>query len=147
MDIKELNLKVDHLAQVRKSKSSLIDLVTKLRNDFEVGIQPQLNEINLLATEIQEIQNELITVLKEAGNKSWRTNKATVSVKTATSFNIVDREKLLAKLNEMKLTKEYTRIEFIPQIKMLFEKQVFDGVEKVEKEFISVIVKKEEGKK
>lgn len=143
MDIKELNLKVDHLAELRKHKNLLNDLQNKLRMEFEATLKPQIDEVMLISNEISLLQNEILSVLKESNTKNWKTDKATVSRKSTVSYNIVDRDKVIAKLKEMKLDGEYTRVEIIPQVKLLFEKQDFDGVEKTEKEFISVIVRQD----
>ena len=144
MEIKDLNAKVDQLAELRKQKNVVKELVDKMRMDFEQTIQGKLDEVNILSTTITETQNELLAVLKEAGNKSWRTDKATITVKTINTYTIEDKAKVMKRLDEMKLTNEYTRVEFIPQIKVLFEKEAFDGVKVDKKDYISVLVKKDE---
>lgn len=144
MDIKILNEKVNELAEIRKQGALAKEFIDLQRAQFEKTIADRVEALQELRNQVNTLQDEILTVLRESNTKNWKTERATVSRKTSISYVISDKQKLLDNLKELHLDKEYTSVEFKPTIKGLFEQKDLAGVDKSEKEFISVILKKDE---
>lgn len=141
MQLTELNELVDELSETRKSKDIFKQAVAEKKAEFEESIKEHLEKVKKLEQEVEEIQHQILEALKESGSKSWKTEKATVSRKSTFSYSVRSKQEVLHYLEEKGLTDEYTSVELAPHIKALYEQAEVPGVEKVEKEFISVIVK------
>lgn len=145
MQIGELNDKVEHLVSLRKQRDVILEAIDQKKQAFEKTIEQETKLLQGLRDEITTTQDQLVSVLAKQNLKQWKIDGvATVSRKTATSFKVVDIQKTIAKLKRMKLYDEYVRVTIAPQAKTLFEKtQTFPGVEREDKDYISVLTAKE----
>ncbi|OPZ94722.1 MAG: hypothetical protein BWY74_00333 [Firmicutes bacterium ADurb.Bin419] len=141
MEIKQLNEKINNLAVIRKQKDKIKEVIDKKRQKFEKSIDSLLQELKQQEKTIYEEQESLLNVLKENDTKSWKTDIATVTRKKTVSYKVIDESKVIEQLKKMKLDKEYVKQTITSSAKKLFEQKDFNGVDKIEKEYISVIVK------
>jgi hypothetical protein len=143
MQLTELNELVNNLAKLRRDRDSLKVVVEEKRREFEATLATELNLLASLGEVIATTQTEILTALQEAGNKSWRTDAATITRKSKVSYKVVSKEQVLKFLTDKGLADEYTTIELAPHSSALFEQVEVPGVEKTETEYISVLVKGE----
>ena len=145
VQISTLNKKVEILAQLRKDKDKAEAVVEALREGFEGTIKAEVAEVTKLKEGIAKYQDEVLEAMTNAGTKSWKTDHATVSLKhTASSFKVVDEKQLIDDLFKKKLDM-YTKLTYTPEVKTLFGKEKFAGVEETEgRAYISVLLAKED---
>jgi hypothetical protein len=141
MEIALLNEKVDQLATMRKSKDALKERLDMITAEFNNSVKSLVDEIKQSEADITTAQEEILQTLRDSDTKTWKTDKATITRKSTVSYKVVDESKVIEQLKKLNLANEYVKETIIPQTKALFEKQAFEGVEKQEKEFVSVIIK------
>ncbi|MCR4307750.1 MAG: hypothetical protein NUV80_04245 [Candidatus Berkelbacteria bacterium] len=146
LTIPELNKKVNNLVSLRKKRAELKENLSAKQEELSQQLQPFTGALVELGSEIEQEQEEILQELREAGAKGWKTDQATISRKTTVTYKVVDENKVFAQLKKDKLLTQYAKLTLVPEVKGLFEKKDFDGVEKNEKEFISVLNTKKEDK-
>lgn len=141
MTLTELNDLVESLAMQRSVKDHLAEELESKRTAFEDTLTHEVTALTALKVDIERTQLQILEALKESGNKSWKTEHATISRKSSTTYKVADKEAVFTYLRANDLLDEYTTLELIPASKTLFESTEVPGVEKNEKEYISVLVK------
>lgn len=148
VQITTLNNKVEALANLRKDRDRQFALVQGLREKLELSIQAEVKALEKLNEGVKKYQEEILEAMKGAGTKSWKTEHASVARKISTTYKVADEKKFvddLTKRNLKKLTKVTYTPEAVGFIKEAMDKEgyLFDGVEKTDKEYISVLLAKE----
>jgi uncharacterized coiled-coil protein SlyX len=146
MQIDTLNKKTSILADLRRTKDILSEEIDNQRAEFEKTIEGQSKQLTGLKNKIAEVQETILEELRKDKLFTWKTEDATISRKITSKYVIQDEEALIIDLNNRGLGQQYTQIKVKPEVKTLFDTGDFVGVEKVETDFISVIVRKVDGK-
>ena len=142
MAVMTLNKKTSVLADLRRTRDKIKAEVDLKRYEFEKTLDHEVQTLTGISAKIDETQQTILEELRKDNLMQWKTPDATISRKLQTKYNIVDKDALIIDLAEKELATEYTYIEIKPEVKSLFEGQEFAGVEKVETDYISVLVKK-----
>lgn len=149
MQIAELNTEVEKLRDFRDQKDIQEELVAGLRAEFEESIADKVDVLKKMKDKVAEVQDRILVAMREDDLKSWKHSNLTISRKySPTRYEITDEDKVKDQLTEMHLFNEYveTKEVFKPEIKTLFSQKDFEGVEKIEKDFISVLKAKTDDK-
>jgi Cu2+-containing amine oxidase len=144
MQIDTLNKKTSILADLRRTRDVLNEQIDNVRQETEKSLERQLKQLSGISAKITETQDTILEELRKDKLFTWKTEDATISRKFSIKFIVRDESALIADLVARKLDKEYTKVTYKPEVKTLFETSKFAGVEKVETDFISVIVRKVE---
>jgi hypothetical protein len=145
-EIKALNEKIDRLAALRRLRKEVKAKIDQKRIEFEQQLIDLVTEERGAQIESQRLEGEVLVTLRDTNNPGWKTERATVSRRTSTTYKITDEEQLMEDLKKLGIYKKYTETHVSPRIEEKFGQLELAGVSKFDKEFLTVRSKDDDEK-